>query len=168
MSPPTIEHLFLKYFHSLTLYAVGFIKDHEEARDLIMAMFEKLLANQYLVVPALNYSEKEVESYLRLVVKHRCLDFIKIKQGRTIIQDKVFTEIQTEISNQAVHKFDLEALQTAKSFLGNQQQKILELHLSGYSNEEISDKLKISYNTVKNTLVTSKKKVRNFWKAFMQ
>jgi RNA polymerase sigma factor (sigma-70 family) len=154
----------LRYYHSLTLYAVGFIKDHEEARDLIMAIFEKLLANQYLVVPALNYSEKEVESYLRLVVKHRCLDFIKIKQGRTIIQDKV----STEISNQAVHKFDLEALQTAKSFLGKQQQKILELHLSGYSNEAISAKLKISYNTVKNTLVTSKKKVRNFWEAFMQ
>ena len=168
MSPPTIEHLFLRYFQSLTLYAVGIIKDHEEARDLIIAIFEKLLAHQYLLVPAANYSEKEVESYLRLVVKHRCLDFIKIKQGRTIIQDKISDEIQTETSNQSVQRFDLETLQTANSFLGNRQHKILDLHLSGYTNEEISEKLKISYNTVKNTLVTSKKKVRHFWEVFMQ
>jgi RNA polymerase sigma factor (sigma-70 family) len=51
--------------------------------------------------------------------------------------------------------------------LPNQQRIILELHLKGFDTNEIAQKLDISYNTCRNTLSTSKKKIRLLWSTFM-
>jgi DNA-directed RNA polymerase specialized sigma24 family protein len=45
---------------------------------------------------------------------------------------------------------------------------VIELHIEGYRNEEIADRLNLSYNTVKNNIYEARQKLKNIWLRFME
>ncbi len=47
------------------------------------------------------------------------------------------------------------------------EKEIIQLHINGFSNDEISDKLNLKYNTVKNNIYEAKLKLRCIWKCAM-
>jgi hypothetical protein len=47
--------------------------------------------------------------------------------------------------------------------LSPKEAEVFKLHLDGFSNDEIKEKLGVSYATVKNQLYDAKKKLRKIW-----
>lgn len=66
----------------MVLLAVGYLKDPEEACDVVMHIFERLITNTTRLDQIADSSEEELRSYLMLVTKHRCLDYIKVNKNR--------------------------------------------------------------------------------------
>jgi RNA polymerase sigma factor (sigma-70 family) len=163
-----IEFLFRKYFDQMVLLAIGYLGDPDDASDLVMNIFDRLLANQTKLDELLNSSEAEMRNYLMLVTKHRCLDQIKVAQNRVKIHG-FFNMIWLKTDrNKSIDAFEEEAIVRMKSILAPRESAIFELHLKGYSNEEISNELSISYNTVRNTLTNVRSKIRKVWDIFMK
>ena len=69
---------------------------------------------------------------------------------------------------EAYDKFQFEAFQMLLLELSSREREILELHLQGLKNDDISDQLGLSSLTVRNTLHNAKKRVRKLWNIFMR
>ena len=68
--------------------------------------------------------------------------------------------------NESLKKFSEDGIKLLLHNLQPREQEILQLHINGYTNEEIAKHLKITYNTVKNNIYESKLKIRKLWKYF--
>jgi len=107
---------------------------------------------------------KKVGAYLKVMVKNRCLDKLRTENNRNSIHNGIISLFNRYSFNDAMVESDyLELIE----FLPEQQRKVFEMHLDGFDNESIAEKLGVSYNTVRNTLSTSKKKLRILWNKLM-
>lgn len=150
---------------SLFLTAFHYLKDESKANDIVNDVFLKLL-EMSISERNNNLSEvnEKLETFLKVLVKNKCLDSIKVDKNRKSILNGIthlFT--RSSISYEAT---DIDFSELA-IMLPEQQRIIFEMHVNGYDNQAIADELKISYNTVKNTLSTSKRKLRYLWSKFM-
>lgn len=151
----------------MVLLAVGYLKDPEEACDVVMHIFERLITNTTRLDQIADSSEEELRSYLMLVTKHRCLDYIKVNKNRMAIQGFLKLRWSQNERNKSIDAFEEEAILRLKAVLADQESRIFDLHLQGFSNEEIATELSISYNTVRNTLTNARNKIRKVWDIFM-
>src|SRR5690554_1631111 len=108
---------------------------------------------------------EKLEVYLKVMVKNRCLDKINIEKNRSSIRNGIIGLFNRYSYNNGTEESDYLEL---VSVLPEQQKIIFELHIEGYDNQAIADDLGISYNTVRNTLSTSKKKLRILWSQLME
>ena len=161
---------FEKEFPALVMYAYSFLKEKETAADLVVMLFEKLL--RYSPQERKEKLPNEVEHFERLVytiIKNKCLDQLKVEKNRLRILKEELKPSSNGHAETATEKiFVTEAFEALKEQLGARQKEVLELHLQGFDSLEIANKLKISRNTVQNTLNTSKKKVKSLWKDFFE
>jgi len=108
---------------------------------------------------------EKLDVYLKVMVKNKCLDKIKTENNRKSIRNGIIGLFSRYSFSNGTAESDYLAL---ISVLPEQQKTIFELHMNGYDNQSIADELKISYNTVRNTLSTSKKKLRVLWNKLME
>jgi RNA polymerase sigma factor (sigma-70 family) len=161
--------LYVYYYQSLVMIAYKYTSDTEKSRDVVGAVFEKLLLlqtnkrEQIIVHP-----QKGLYPFLVTVVKNKCLDGIKTNKLQEQIKKHVVTLISFNSSNAALSRFESEAIKQLLSTITNREEQILQLHLTGYKNEEIATQLNLSYNTVRNTLHMAKKRVKKLWHIFME
>ena len=162
-----IELVFRQYFDQMVLLAIGYLKDTDEASDVVMSIFERLISNKSKLEDLNNASEVEIKNYLLLVTKHRCLDQLKVNKNRLVIQSYLSLGWLRADRNRAIDVFEEEAIQALKKILAPQEARILNLYVEGYSYEEISQALSISIFTVRNTLVNARNKIRKVWDIFL-
>lgn len=143
----------------MLLTAYYYLKDEEDAKDVVSDVFERLLKLTDTELSEL--LNNNIKGYLFIVVKHKCFDFLKTKKNRASILQNVFylfntkTEINTRFEEDLFEKLMIE--------LPNREAQVLQLSIQGFKNEEIAEQLNISYNTVRNTLHEAKKKTRLLW-----
>lgn len=144
----------------LLLTAFYYLKDEEDAKDVVSEVFERLLKLNEVEFNEL-LGNNAIEGYLFIVVKHKCFDFIKVKKNRASILQNVFYlfNTRTEINL----KFEEDLFEKLMVELPNREAQVLKLSIEGFKNEEIAEQLNISYNTVRNTLHEAKKKTRLLW-----
>lgn len=149
---------------TLFLTAFHYLKEESSANDLINDVFLKLLE---MPIEArkenLSGVNEKLPVFLKVIVKNKCLDKIKVDKNRKVLLNGISQFFNRSYNNEAV-KIDFSELII---MLPEQQRIIFQLHFDGYDNQSIAEKLNISYNTVRNTLSTSKKKLRHLWKQFM-
>jgi RNA polymerase sigma factor (sigma-70 family) len=160
--------LYVHYYQSLVMIAYKYTIDIEKSRDVVGAVFEKLLQlNAQKRQQIILHTQKGIYPFLVTIIKNKCLDGIKTNKLQYEIKKHLVTLITFNSTNAAFIRFELEAIKQLLNNLPNREREMIELHLQGYKNEEIAAQLNISYNTVRNTLHTAKQRIKNLWQVFM-
>jgi RNA polymerase sigma factor (sigma-70 family) len=159
--------LYKFYYSKLVLLAFKYLSDKDKSRDVVGSVFETLLVlstkkrNELLL-----HKQKGLYPLLVVIVKNKCLD--ALKQQKTRLKIINFIGINAVIStNNIASRYSMEAFDLLLDNLPKREKEILKLHLSGYKHEEIAEREKISYNTVRNTVHAAKQKVKVIWNIFM-
>ena len=104
-----------------------------------------------------------MKAFLSTIIKCRALDHLKIQQNRNRIlvnTPEFHTHSHEQYNDELVH------LTTCIERLPTDEQALIQLHLSGYKNQEIAENLSYSEKTVRNKLSASRKKLIYLWKNF--
>ena len=160
--------LYLHYYQALIMIAYKYTTETEKSKDVVGAVFEKLLQLQtHKRQQIILHPQKGLYPFLVTVVKNKCLDGLKTNKLHEDIKKHLGTLISFNSTNAAFIRFELEAIKHLLNNLPNREREMIELHLQGYKNEEIAVQLNISYNTVRNTLHNAKQRIKKLWQLFM-
>ena len=155
-----ISALYSSLAPELLLTAYYYLKNEEDAKDVVSDVFERLLKLSDEELSDLLINDG-IKGYLFIVVKHKCFDFMKVKKNRLAILQQVFYLINTKTNYDV--GFEKDILEKIIAELPKREGEVLQLSVDGFKNEEIAKQLGISYNTVRNTLHEAKKKTRVLW-----
>ncbi len=72
MSGQEFEALFRKHFKGLTFFAIEYVKDHDQAREVVQETFAALWEKRNTIRP-----DWSPGSYLATSVKNRCLNYLR-------------------------------------------------------------------------------------------
>lgn len=164
----TVAELYAHLKNQLLLLAYNYCRDKELSKDIVHDVFEKML-----LIPIQKRREyfegsaNNIEAYISIVVKNKCLDTIKVKTNREKILETIRYRLNRNTENNSQEKFCKDGLLQMLNTLQPKEKEIIQLHLDGYTNEEISVQLNITYNTVKNNIYEAKRKMKKLWHVFM-
>ncbi|AHF16128.1 RNA polymerase [Niabella soli DSM 19437] len=135
-------------------YLLSFVKLQEVAEELTLDVFLKIWQKKELLAEV-----KEPAAFLFVISKHKALDFLKAAARNArlqqLITDHITNASQSEQAQTSIakHLEQKELITQLLNELSPQRKEILILsRLEGLSHVEIAQKLKISRNTVKNTI----------------
>mgnify|MGYP001385438024 CR=1 FL=1 len=161
-----LKLVFDQYYQLLLLVAYKYFNDCEDAKDVVSNVLQKLLTLS--VAQRKQYLPEQPDRfifYLKAMIIHKCLDQIKTNNihNRIIHDNEIFKE--NNLWNEAEEFIENGTMNHLKKCLTLAELKIIEFHLNGYKNEEISKELNLSYNTIRNTISTAKNKLRAMYKS---
>ncbi len=150
------------YAVKLSMVAYKYLQNTQEAKDVVMDVFEKLIhlsdEKRKLTVPD---STDGFTGWLVTITKNYTLDQLKHKS--------IVARYQAESANKelltqpdADRIWDKQTVDYVINQLHGSEKEVACMHYSGYSHEEIASKLNVSYNTVRNQLSSAKKKIRKY------
>jgi RNA polymerase sigma factor (sigma-70 family) len=155
-----LAKLYVDLFEPLVLKAVYYTKKPDVARDIVSSLFVSLLELDNEERLSLWNKIESHQALLLAIVRNKCLDFLKITQNRERINNELFVKT----SSDDVEKIDMIAHLTACiQELKPDEKQLVELHLQGFSNDEISLKLNLNEKTVRNKLSLTRKSIWKLW-----
>jgi RNA polymerase sigma factor (sigma-70 family) len=140
-------------------FALNITKNKVVAEDCVADFCEKLLCfsdekRAQIIKDVVDYEE----AVLYCILRNICYDLLRKQKRRLNILQSLFYKEAT-IEESELNKNDLIIICNQ---LTPRQREILLHHLNGYSNDEISNMLNISYHSVKNTLSDARTKFK-YW-----
>ena len=163
-----VAELYICLKDRLLLLAYNFCRDKEMSRDVVQGIFEKMILLPIEKRKAFfGNSAGNIEAYLSVAVKNKCIDVQKIKANREKIIYSIRHLFIAKAENSSFERFCKDGLHEMLKNLQPREQEIIRLHLDGYTNDEIAAHLNLTYNTVKNNIYESKKKLKTLWELFM-
>lgn len=154
---PAFEELFNRYYNSLVLFAMKYVKLQEIAEDIVQDLFVIVWERDTVFL-----SFSGLSSFLYNSVRNNCLDHLKHKD----VEKRYVNYLETSVENDdglddKVMKEELyRMLIETVNELPNRCRKIFESHMKGKTNEEIARDLGLSILTVK----TQKKRAVRYLK----
>ncbi|GAB7085963.1 RNA polymerase sigma factor [Marinifilum fragile] len=138
--------LFDGLFPAMSLLATRILRDEDRGRDIAQEAFVKLWERDSEDFA----SENALRAYLYVLIKNACLSEIRKEKNfkRTSIEDGLFVQEQ-EFLNEVLREETYRLLRDAIKDLSPQGQRVVTLALRGYTNQDISEELEVSINTVK-------------------
>lgn len=161
----SFEQIFKRYWQPLYRSARTKLLSHEEAEEVIQAIFSTLWEKrESLLISNLTY-------YLNTALRNRILNIIRdrIPQEKYWNYYKQFIPVQENITDQAVALDELhDAVEEAVSHLPEKSREVFKLsRLEGRSNAEIANLLKVSEKAIEYHLTKSLKELRLHLKDFI-
>lgn len=164
----SISVLYVFYKKPLLLLAYKYLRNEKASEDIVADTFEKLLSlNEKERKQLVDSLKTNPMSYLSIIVKNKCLDYLKKEKNRYRLLENFKRMIPIESLNDAYIKFTREGLAIMLDYLEPREREIIELHINGFTNDEIAQKLNLKYNTVKNNIYEAKLKLKCLWKSMM-
>ena len=155
----SLAELYIDLFEPLVLKAVYYTANIEIARDIVSSLFVSLLEIDKEERQKRWSKIENHHAFILVIVKNKCLDYLKISQNRERINNELFVEVNSDIE-----KIDMIAhLEACIQELKFDQKQLLELHIQGYTNDEISTKLSVCEKTVRNKLSLTRRIIRKLW-----
>lgn len=150
------DALFTKYYPALCLNAYFFLKDDEDAKDIVQALFIDIWEKKLYL-----FFHHDVKGYLYRAVKNKCLNHLD-KQKNRQKKHEAFTELQQHNDlhdeNAADH---YRRLQSGLEGMAAQKRKALEMiYIKGSRYKEAADEMGISINSFKTHLKSGLKILR--------
>lgn len=160
MSIAGYRSLFDTLYPPLCLFANKYLNDMDASKDMVQEVFIKTWEKK-IQYPNFN----AIKSFLYKSVRNRCLDYLKSKHYRSVVQspDIDFDDIQTEafFITQMTLADTYSQLETAIRKLPNKSEQVIRLSLKAYTNKEIAEEMEISMSTVKSQKRIAYKKLRH-------
>jgi RNA polymerase sigma-70 factor (ECF subfamily) len=153
--------LYKPYFETLLFTALKYVKNKEIAQDITSELFTSLLETDITIRQTKWNQIRDIQAFLSTIIKCRALDHLKQEKNRQRLRNENLTS-NNEINEK--QKDELEHLNICILQLPLEEQKLIQLHLAGYKNEEIAEKQNYSEKTVRNKLSLSRKKLIYLWK----
>lgn len=153
----------------LYLIAYRYTKNQEQSEDIVADCFEKLL-QMPLEKRKQKFIDEEInlKALLIVIVKNKCLDYIKTTKNRNRIIDGIKSIWSSSSNNTAITNFTNESFEALLKCLPEKEQVILKMNIEGYKHEEISEKLQLSEKSISNSLSLSRAKIKSLWSVFME
>jgi len=165
----TFGKLYLNHFDELLFIAYNLVENTQEAEDVVAGLFEKLMSNAKMNYDlSFEESNQEILGYLKISVRNTCYDILRTRKSKASILFKIGSNIQFWKKPEIYSKFQKDAFDLMMTELSKREIEIFKLHLDGFKNFEIADKLRLSELTVRNTLHNAKKRIRKMWNTFMR
>lgn len=145
--------------------AYKYVRNHEEAEDIVSDTFEKILK-----LPRQNIKKKiigdgiEFKVYLTIIVKNKALDKIKVKNNRKRILNDIHFLFPKKYKSNIWNNLYEEILNTAILMLPEKEQKIFKMKIEGCKREEIASAFKLSAKTVSNSISKSRSRLKEILK----
>ncbi|MFR6542467.1 MAG: RNA polymerase sigma factor [Butyricimonas virosa] len=142
------DSYFRRYYQTLCYFAYHYLKEQDEAEDVVQDVFMKLLNWEESFD-----NEEHLKHYLYKAVRNSCLNQIKTTGIRSDILESIQKNAPEDENNffvnvvrAEVYQEIMEAIQELPTECG----RVFRLaYVDGFSNEEIATQLSISVNTVK-------------------
>lgn len=156
-----IVKTYKKWVPELYFIAYKYLRNKEDAEDIVSDSFEKLL-QMPLAKRKKKFIEEEInlKALLILVVKNKALDKVKVKNNRQRIEDSIRHLFPTKTSNLVWNNISNDLIESLVNFLPKKDQKILKMNMEGYNREEIGKAFNLSLKSVSNSLSYSRKKLK--------
>jgi RNA polymerase sigma-70 factor (ECF subfamily) len=154
-----MDNIYKRYGHLLLAIAIKYVRNREEAQDIVMNLFEKLGDK------IAKHDIQNFKSWLHTTLKNECLMHLrktkKINSTTTIENlENIVSELDSEEFYQTKEKVFNE-LESSLSELKNEQRKSVELfYLENKSYVEIAEILNISLNNVKSAIQNGKRMLK--------
>ena len=154
-----MDNIYKRYGHLLLAIAIKYIRNREEAQDIVMNLFEKLGDK------IAKHDIQNFKSWLHSTLKNECLMHLrkmkKINSTTTIENlENVVSELDSEEFYQTKEKV-FNQLESSLAELKNEQRKSVELfYLENKSYVEIAEILNISLNNVKSAIQNGKRMLK--------
>lgn len=149
--PAAYDALYLKYYKLLCVSAYFFLKNEQEARDLVQNLFLDIWDKKLYL-----HFHEDVKGYLFRAVKNRCINHIEKLQTQNRHR-KQFAAIQDEYSLPASEQptEQYEELYHALEEMPNQKRAAIQfVYLHGKRYNEAAHTMGISINSLKTHLKT--------------
>lgn len=163
------DKLYQNHFDELLFTAYHLVGNTQEAEDVVAGLFEKLMSSAEMS-KELYFEEchHEILGYLKISVRNACFDILRSRKRKANILFKIGNSIQFWRKPEVYSKFQKDAFEMLMTELSERERQIFELHLHGFKNYEIAEKLDLSELTIRNTLHNAKKSIRKMWNTFMR
>ena len=142
------DQLYQRYEKPLFLFIQRYLKNPEEAEEVFHEVFMKVLNHK-----SVDYLDESVRGWLYVTARNMSLNRIRKRQRTYKVHEKL-----TQL-DEVTEKFDLEEKKIEQDLtervlnksqrLSKEQQKMLQLRLSGLSNKEIAEIENLPEGTVK-------------------
>ena len=154
-----MDNIYKRYGHLLLAIAIKYVRNREEAQDIVMHLFEKLGDK------IAKHDIQNFKSWLHSTLKNECLMHLrkmkKINSTTTIENlENIVSESDSEEFYQTKEKV-FNQLESSLAELKNEQRKSVELfYLENKSYVEIAEILNISLNNVKSAIQNGKRMLK--------
>lgn len=167
INAPDISKIYSIYFPKLVRFAREFVVSIEDAENIIQDIFIYLWEHQDVLSTVSN-----LNAFLFVLVKNRCIDFIRQKKLKERCREELGTLADKELQLKlyALQQFDENAfsvgdieliLSNAINSLPEKCREVFVLsRMEGLKYREIAERLNISTKTVENHIIAALKKLR--------
>ena len=154
------KDLFDTLYPSLCLFANRYLNNLDTSKDMVQEVFIKTWV-QKITYPSYN----AIKSFLYTSVKNRCLDHLRSKHFRVMVNSSVvdFEQMQTKdfFLSEVVTVETYVNLEKVIKTLPDKCEQVIRLSLHKYSNKEIAEEMSVTINTVKSQKRIAYQKLRN-------
>jgi RNA polymerase sigma-70 factor (ECF subfamily) len=151
------DSLFVKYYKLLCVNAYFFLKDEQEAKDLVQTFFLDIWEKKLYL-----HFHDEIKGYLYRAIKNRCLNEIS-KQKTRDKNYKDFADLQDEKSSppdEMPPDYYGQMQNKLESIAGQKRVAIQMVYVKGKKYQEAADEMGISINSFKTHLKSGLKILR--------
>jgi len=154
-------HLYDLYCEAMFFIANRYLNDEEEAKDAMQDGFLKAFVKLETYNNTVTFG-----SWLKKIIIHQCIDFLKKKKLETIPLEEQVLEVVDNESWEFEVEYSKETVINAINTLADKYKLILQLYLiEGYDHVEISEITKIPIKTSRTHLRRGKLLLRELLKA---
>jgi len=144
-SQKAYQKLFDRLYPILCLFAIKFIKDKNEAEDIVQEVFIELWKQREKF-----NNINQIKGFLYKSIKNKCLNNIKHEKIKLEYSNEILiTETEEYFEEQLIKTEVIVHIQKSVKTLPKQRKDIILMNMQGLKNNEIAEELNISVNTVK-------------------
>lgn len=157
MTSPEIESLYRQYFRQLCLYALHYLGDLDESKDIVQECFSSLVRN--------NPEISTPKSYLYNSVRNRCIDLLRSKKKECTAPMDDLSYISDEEA-QMRSEMEVQLWEAVDSLPPKRRELLLLSKRDGLKYSEIARMTGLSENTVRNQIFRAIDSLRKNAKKF--
>lgn len=158
MTSTEIGTLYEQYFRQLCLYALHYVGDLDESKDIVQECFASLIKNN----PALS----NPKVYLYNSVRNRCIDLLRLRKKERIAPMDDLSYISDEEA-QRRSEIEVQLWEAVDSLPPKRRELLLLNKRDGLKYSDIARLKGLSENTVRNQIFRAIESLRNYSKKIL-
>jgi len=153
------DELYLKYFKLLSANAFFFLKDENEAKDMVQSLFLDIWEKKQY-----EHFHNDIKGYLFLAVKNRCLNYLKSQKVKSARDESVKYLQKEQSAEPGEHTDSIHQEEQLRKLLsemkGQKKSALTMVYFKEKKYSEAAEEMGISVNSLKTHLKSALKTLR--------